>query len=102
MATDHTNFLTHQLFEEAFNRGNLAAVDDVVSSDHFTLNAFNGTLNDPRGLKWLITMFRTAFPDLHCTIEDEIREDDKFAARWTMHGTHSGLFIRWAIDQGLA
>jgi len=93
MPTDQTYFLIQRLFEEAFNRGNLAAVDDVLSSDHFAHNAFGGTLNGPRGLKWLVTMFRTAFPNLHCTIEDEIREGDKFAAHWTMHGTHRGLFM---------
>jgi predicted ester cyclase len=38
-------------------------------------------------------MFRTAFPDLHCTVEDEIREGDKFAAHWSMRGTHKGLFM---------
>jgi steroid delta-isomerase-like uncharacterized protein len=38
-------------------------------------------------------MFRTAFPDLQCTVEDEIREGDQFAAHWTMRGTHKGSFL---------
>jgi predicted ester cyclase len=41
----------------------------------------------------LIASFRLAFPDLHCTIEDEIREVNKFAAHWTMRGTHKGPFL---------
>jgi predicted ester cyclase len=45
------------------------------------------------GLKQLIAMFRTAFPDLLCTIEDEIVQGDKVAAYWTMRGTHKGLFL---------
>ena len=45
------------------------------------------------GLKQLIAMLRTAFPDLQCTIEDEIIEGDKVAAHWTMRGTHKGLFL---------
>jgi steroid delta-isomerase-like uncharacterized protein len=52
-------------------------------------------------------MFRTAFPDLQCTVEDEIRGDDKIAAHWTMRGTHKGPFLgnpatnRPVVVQGL-
>jgi steroid delta-isomerase-like uncharacterized protein len=45
------------------------------------------------GLKQLIAMFRTAFPDLHCTVEDEISEGNKVAAHWTMRGTHKGPLL---------
>jgi steroid delta-isomerase-like uncharacterized protein len=48
---------------------------------------------DRMGLKQLIAMFRMAFPDLHCTLEDEIIQRDKVAAHWTMRGTHKGLFL---------
>ena len=83
----------YRIFEEAFNQGNLAVVDEVLTSDHVAHNAFGGAPNGPEGLKWLIAMFRTAFPDLHCTVEDEIREGDKCASHWTMRGTHKGLFL---------
>jgi predicted ester cyclase len=35
-------------------------------------------------------MFRTAFPDLHGTIEDQIAEGDKVVMRMTYRGTHQG------------
>jgi hypothetical protein len=38
----------------------------------------------------LITMLRTAFPDLHFAIEDLIAEGDTVAGRLTMNGTHTG------------
>lgn len=41
----------------------------------------------------MIIMFRTAFPDLHCIVEDEINEGHKSAAHWTMRGTHQGPFL---------
>jgi len=81
------------LFEKAFNQGDLAVVDKLLSPNHFAHNAFGGTLNGPQGLKVLIVMFRTAFPDLHCTVDNEIREGDQFAARWTLRGTHKGSFL---------
>ena len=83
----------HQIFEGAFNQGHLAVVDEVVTPDHFAHSTFGGVPNGPQGLKLLIAMFRTAFPDLHCTLEDEIREGDKVAAHWTMRGTHNGFLL---------
>ena len=85
--------LIRQIFEQAFNQGNLAVVDELLSPDHLKHNAFGGAPNGPRGLKLMIMMFRTAFPDLLCTIEDEIREGDKVAAHFTMQGTHQGSFL---------
>jgi predicted ester cyclase len=33
---------------------------------------------------------RRAFPDLTCTIEEQIAEGDKVATRWKGRGTHQG------------
>ncbi len=93
MPMNQTESLISRLFAEAFNQGHLAIVDELLSPDYCTHTAFGGASLDPRGLKWLIAMFRTAFPDLHCNVEDEIREGNRFAAHWTMHGTHRGLFM---------
>ena len=93
MPTDRSDSLIRRIFEEAFNQGSLAVVDELLSSDHFAHTAFGGAPNGPQGLKWLIAMFRTAFPDIHCTVEDEIRVADQFAAHWTMRGTHKGSFL---------
>jgi steroid delta-isomerase-like uncharacterized protein len=83
----------YRLFEEALNQGNLDVVDELLSPDHFAHNAFGGGPNGPQGLKCLIAMFRSAFPDLHFSLEDEIREGNKIAAHWTMRGTHKGLYL---------
>jgi len=93
MATNQTQSPIFRVFDEAYNQGNLAIVDELLSSDHFAHSALGGAPNGPGGLKWLVAMFRTAFPDLHCTVEDEIREGEKFSAHWTMRGTHKGSFM---------
>ncbi len=93
MPTAPTNSFIRRIFDKGFNQGNLAVVDEVLSPNHIAHNAIGGAPNGPHGLKLLIAMFRTAFPDLHCTVEDEIHEGDKFSARWTMSGTHQGLFL---------
>ena len=38
-------------------------------------------------------MMRSAFPDLHLTIEDMIAEGDKVAMRSSWNGTHQGEFM---------
>jgi steroid delta-isomerase-like uncharacterized protein len=85
--------LIRQIFDQAFNQGNLAIVDELLSPDHLKHNAFGGVPDGPRGFKLMVVMFRTAFPDLLCTIEDEIWEGNKVAAHFTMQGTHKGLFL---------
>ncbi len=48
---------------------------------------------DVRGLeeaKQFVGMYKTAFPDLHATVEDVIAEGDKVVTRWTVRGTHQG------------
>lgn len=93
MPLEHTDSLIRRIFEEAFNQGHLAVVDELLSSGHLAHNAFGGAPNGPQGLKWLIAMFRNAFPDLQCSVEDEISVGDQFAAHWTMRGTHKGSFL---------
>jgi steroid delta-isomerase-like uncharacterized protein len=93
MPSQQPETLIHRIFEKAFNQGDLAVVDEVFSPDHFAHNSITRVPNGPQGFKLLITMLRNAFPDLHCTVDDEIHEGDKFSARWTLHGTHRGQFM---------
>ena len=77
----------------AFNQGNLAVVEELLAPDSFTHLPAWGLPNNRMGLKQMIASLRTAFPDLHCTVDDEIHQGNKSAAHWTMHGTHEGLLF---------
>jgi steroid delta-isomerase-like uncharacterized protein len=85
--------LVRRIFDQAFNQGDLAIVDELVAVDGVTLSLLWGLPTGRQGLKQLVIIFRTAFPDLHCTVEDEINEGHKSAAHWTMRGTHQGRFL---------
>lgn len=90
---DQTDSLIRRMFEHAFNQGIFAAVDELVASNGVAHTSTWGLRHNREGLKQLIAILRSAFPDLHCTVEDEINEGDKVAAHWTMRGRHTGLLL---------
>lgn len=83
--------LARYIFEEIENKGNLAVADEIFANDFVNHTPF-GNMHGPEGAKQFATMLRTAFPDLHINIEDQIAEGDKVASRWTAIGTHQGTF----------
>lgn len=83
----------HKIFDQAFNQGNLAIVDELVSVDSTTHIPGWGMPSNRLGFKQMIVTLRSAFSDLHCIVEEEIEQADKLAALWTMHGTHTGSFF---------
>ena len=93
MSTVQGKSIIRHIFDEAFNHGNLSIVDELVAPNGISHHLSWGMPANRMGLKQLIAMFRTAFPDLNCTIEDEIIQGDKVAAHLTMRGTHKGLFL---------
>jgi predicted ester cyclase len=42
------------------------------------------------GIKKVITAFRTAYPDLKLTSDEEIYAENKITVRWTLTGTNTG------------
>jgi len=93
VSTAQGKSIIRRVLDEAFNQGNLTIVDELVAPDSISHHSSLGTPANRTGLKHLIAMFRTAFPDLSCKVEDEITQDNKVAAHWTMRGTHKGRFL---------
>jgi steroid delta-isomerase-like uncharacterized protein len=80
-------------FEEVFNKGDLAIVGDLVAPDFLNHEVPPGMNNrGPDSTRQIVRMLRTAFPDLHVTIEELVAEGDTVAGRVTMSGTHLGPF----------
>jgi steroid delta-isomerase-like uncharacterized protein len=80
-----------RVIEEAYSRGDLSVVDEVAAKD-LVIHAPSQEIHGREGAKQYVTMMRTAFPDLHFTIEDQIAEGDMVVTRWTARGTHTGQF----------
>jgi predicted ester cyclase len=41
-------------------------------------------------LKQLVTYYRTAYPDFHITVDEEIYSEDRVALLWTINATNTG------------
>ena len=84
MSVEEIKAIVLRIQEESFNHGNYDALD-VVYHDHPP-----GSPSGPEGTKQFASMLRSAFPDLHITVDDIIAEGDKVVLRQTMRGTHQG------------
>ena len=94
MSTEDNKATTRRFFEEVFNGGNLAVVDEIKSSSYvFHDPGVPEPIRGPEGFKHYLMMFRTAFPDLHSTIEDLIAEGEKVTVRFTFTGTQQGALM---------
>lgn len=83
-----TKFL--RVVDEAWNQGNLAALDELHASDYIE---HHSPFPDVEGLdtfKQMVANARKTYPDFHITIHELILEGDTLAVRWSWTGTHLG------------
>jgi steroid delta-isomerase-like uncharacterized protein len=79
---------------EALNQGNaVSVVVDFYAADYI--------LHDPSqpepvrgvdGVRAFVSAIASAFPDIHCTIDDLVAAGDKVVQRVTARGTQQGMF----------
>jgi steroid delta-isomerase-like uncharacterized protein len=76
---------------DVYERGNVDLLDELLSPDYVNHSPATPDLpTGPEGVKAVVSMFRSAMPDLVIVIEDTIAESDKVAVRYTLEGTHEG------------
>ena len=89
--SEENKALSRRAIEEIFVAGNLDVVDEIVSEEH--VHHDPAIPEEGRGrehFKEFASMYRSAFPDIHLQIEDQIAEGDRVATRWVASGTHEG------------
>ena len=90
-ATTANKALVRRYIDELWNGGDLTALDRLVASGFAGRDP--ATRGVPRGradLGRLVASYRTALPDLHVTLEQQVAEGECVATRWTARGTHRG------------
>jgi predicted ester cyclase len=79
-----------RLFYENMDKGNLDIVDELVTGNYVGHVPGFEDIHGRKGLKDLLVVFHSAFPDLQHTIEDFIGEGDKVVGRFILRGTQKG------------
>jgi steroid delta-isomerase-like uncharacterized protein len=77
---------------EIFNQGKLELIDELFAADFVNRSTPPGVAPTRDGFKQWVTALRTAFPDMHRTVDDSIEAGDKFVTRITVSGTMRGDF----------
>jgi steroid delta-isomerase-like uncharacterized protein len=92
MSEENNQAVVRQVFEEVWNKGDLARVQEFFAPDYIHHHPLDPSIHGVEGHRRLATMMRAAFPDLQYTLEDQFAAEDKVATRWTARGTHQGAF----------
>lgn len=82
--------VARQFFKQVWNDGDEAAIDRYLAAETVGNDPSFGTGREAFREQW--RTWREAFPDIHFAVEEIVGEGDKVVTRWTMTGTHRGLF----------
>ena len=88
MSIEQNTAIARRYYEDVWDKGNLAAVEELVAPN-IVLNDWAPGLD---GLKKVISGTRVSFPDLHYALEDFIAAGDKVVVRFKFHGTQQGEY----------
>jgi predicted ester cyclase len=88
MSVEQNKASMRRCFEEVWNKGNLAAIPEVIAPDYIGHSA--QPVKGQDAFAQSVKTARAAFPDLRYTIESAVGEGDWLAIRLTLSGTNTG------------
>ncbi|MBW3625559.1 MAG: ester cyclase [Armatimonadetes bacterium] len=90
---DNAKEMVRRMVEEVWNRGEMTAVDELITPDYIEHNpGFPEGIKGPDDYRRFVAEIRAAFPDFVLSIEDLIAEGDKVVNHWIISGTQKGEF----------
>ena len=92
MSIEENKALVRRYYDLWNGLGSLAELSEVLAEDVIDHMAYEDQQTGLAGHREFIALWRTAFPDLHSTIDDLIAEDGRVAIRWHAIGTHLGHY----------
>lgn len=93
MSVEQNKATSRRWYLEIFNENKLDIADAIHTADYTNHDPYappGGYGRGPQATKNVVTLYRTAFPNIHFTIEDQVAEGDKVVTRWTARGTNTG------------
>ena len=90
-AQEENKAVVRRQLDELFNKGNLDLAEELLAPDFVEHDpAMPEDLHGIEAFKQYVGGYRSAFPDIHIEVEDQVAEGDRVATRWTGTGTHQG------------
>jgi steroid delta-isomerase-like uncharacterized protein len=93
MTTISNCAVVKNFIEEGINLGGIDSIAQFVWEDVVEQVPFPGQGPGLEGLKDVLRGMRSAFPDLHFSVEEQIAEGDKVLTRFEWTGTHQSDFL---------
>jgi steroid delta-isomerase-like uncharacterized protein len=92
MSEEENKAIFRRYIEEIANQGNLEVTDEIF--DHYIAHQPDGSMLEraPEDVKRFQREWRSAFPDIRISIEDQIADGDKLVTRITIRGTYQREF----------
>lgn len=87
--SEENKAIARRIWEEVW-KGKLDVADEILDKSFIGHSLGVELPPGPEGFKQFVSIFRSAFPDIHVTIEDQITEEDRVVTRWTARMTHKG------------
>jgi steroid delta-isomerase-like uncharacterized protein len=90
---EHNKALIRRWFDEVWNQGRLAVIEEMLASDGvvYGLSVDRETpMIGPGGFRPFFQKFRAAFSEIDIAVEQTIAEGDMVVARCTARGLHTG------------
>ena len=93
MSAEQNKATSRRWYLEIFNQNQLAVADEIHTAAYVNHDAYappGGFGQGPQATKNVVALYRTAFPDVQFTIEEQIADGEKVATRWAATGTNTG------------
>jgi len=92
MPVEENKAIIRRLFKELIEGGNLGVADEIIATDYVYHAPPSPDLRGRENIKQALVAWRSAFPDIRFSIDDEIAAGDRVVIRWTLDATHGGEF----------
>ena len=99
MSPEENKALVSRFVESIFNRGMLDRLSTFIS---LTAVEHISILRDGHGIDGMkeeYALLLMAFPNLHFTVDAMVAESDVVSWRWTMRGTHKGIWRQYPATE---
>ena len=91
MSTEENKAIARRVNDEIWSEGHLDVIDELFADDFVaTIVGAPEQIRGPQGFREFVVTYRTAFPDLRITVDEQFAEGETVVTRWTATGTNEG------------